>query len=136
MDVRPIMEVVKGAAFGILQKALLVMLKDSKALRVYEECNRDGPDYFDYYTCQVVELLSEDENSLPLTLQPPKLPRREFGEAKGDSLFSNAINIMLSNFQRERLNFQRERLKALLQQSAIVLTAESDNVFTFNYVTE
>ncbi|EXB66893.1 hypothetical protein L484_019531 [Morus notabilis] len=82
MDVRPIMEVVKGAAF---------------------------------------ELLSEDENSLPLTLQPPKLPGREFGEAKGDSLFSNAIDIRLSDFQRERL-------KALLQQSAIVLTAESDKV--------
>ncbi|EXB97059.1 hypothetical protein L484_014671 [Morus notabilis] len=121
------MEVVKGAAFGILQKVLLVMLKDSKPLRVYEECNRDGPDYFDYYTCQVVELLSEDENSLRLTLQPPKLLRREFGKAKGNSLFSNAIDIRLSDFQRERL-------KALLQPSTIVLTAKSDKVVPMSMV--
>ncbi|XP_024031348.1 uncharacterized protein LOC21400680 [Morus notabilis] len=102
-------------------KALFVMSKDSKALGVSEERNRDGPDYFGYYTCQVKELLSEDENCPPLTSQTPELPGRGFDEVKGDSLFSNGIGIKLSDFKREKL-------KTLLQQSAVVLNAEANEM--------
>lgn len=97
------------------------MSDDSKALGASAECNRDGPDYFGYYACQAAELLSRDESFQLLTSPIPELPARGLGEVKGDSLFSDGIQIGLSDFQRERL-------KALLRQSVVVLTAEADEM--------
>ena len=106
---------------------LFAMSKDTK---VSSERNRDGPDYFGYYTRQVKELLSRDEDFL--LFPSPKtsdLSGKESGDVRVEngcevshSLFSNGVGDGLSDFKRERL-------KALLLQGVNVLTPEVDEVF-------
>ncbi|KAF7117042.1 hypothetical protein RHSIM_RhsimUnG0005800 [Rhododendron simsii] len=83
-----------------------------------------GPDYFSFYTQEVAELLSHDEDFLPLPSETA-----EFGERTSDmvgdkaivlgTLFSSPIGARLSEYKKERL-------KALLRQSAVTLSQEVD----------
>ncbi|XP_058186475.1 uncharacterized protein LOC131303563 [Rhododendron vialii] len=85
-----------------------------------------GPDYFSFYTQEVAELLSHDEDFLPLPSETA-----EFGERTSDmvgdkaivlgSLFSSPISARLSEYKKERL-------KALLRQSAVTLSQEVDEM--------
>lgn len=91
-----------------------------------------GPDYFSFYTQQVMELLSSDDDFLPSASQTSNSFGRKCEEVLGNglvepmkngsgSLFSKSIGVGLSDFKKERL-------KALLQQGAIVLAPEVDEV--------
>ncbi|KAE9449064.1 hypothetical protein C3L33_19036, partial [Rhododendron williamsianum] len=85
-----------------------------------------GPDYFSFYTQEVAELLSHDEDFLPLPSETA-----EFGERTSDmvgdkaivlgSLFSSPIGARLSEYKKERL-------KALLRQSVVTLSQEVDEM--------
>ncbi|KAL6551448.1 hypothetical protein OROGR_007602 [Orobanche gracilis] len=100
--------------------------------------NKIGPDFFGFYTSQVAELLSKDEDLLPFS---PSIShsvenvRDEVGKDKGltknnitienkgtngyGPLFSNGIGALLSEFKSERLKY-------LLRQSVFTLTKEVD----------
>ncbi|KAF5457316.1 hypothetical protein F2P56_021427 [Juglans regia] len=91
-----------------------------------------GPDYFGFYTQQVMELLSSDDDFLPSASQTSNSFGRKCEEVVGNgsvepmkytsgSLFSNSIGAGLSDFKKERL-------KALLQQGTIVLSPEFDEM--------
>ncbi|XP_031259914.1 uncharacterized protein LOC116123438 [Pistacia vera] len=91
-----------------------------------------GPDYFGYYTCEVKELLSQDEDFLPFTVQTPEMSKRKCGEVRGQdtidgrgsgasSSFSDSIGAGLSDFKKERL-------KSLLRQGVFDLTPEVDEM--------
>ncbi|KAG2710480.1 hypothetical protein I3760_04G029700 [Carya illinoinensis] len=91
-----------------------------------------GPDYFGFYTQQVMELLSSDDDFLPSASQTSNSFGRKCEEVIGNgsvepmkntsgSLFSNSIGAGLSDFKKERL-------KTLLQQGTIVLSPEFDEM--------
>ncbi|GLU11366.1 hypothetical protein SLE2022_281190 [Rubroshorea leprosula] len=98
------------------------------------EQNRDGPDYFSYYTHEIARLFSENEDILvvPQTSNTPGLSERKCREtnekeridsthnADGPS-FSNSIGASVSDFMKERL-------KALLMQSVNDLSREVDEI--------
>ncbi|PON46463.1 NET domain containing protein [Trema orientale] len=96
------------------------------------EHNRDGPDYFGYYTRQVDGLLSNDEDFLLFGSRTSESSgkgsgdvRRENGTENGceasRSFFGDGLGAGLSDFKRERL-------KALLLQGVNVLTPEVDEM--------
>ncbi|XP_050270985.1 uncharacterized protein LOC126714741 isoform X2 [Quercus robur] len=96
------------------------------------ELTRIGPDYFGYYTREVVELLSQDDDILPSASQTSSLSGRKCGEVVGNntieyrnkfsgSLLTNSIGAGLSDFKKEGL-------KALLRQSISILSPEVDEM--------
>lgn len=110
--------------------AFLVMSEASKGVVTRADYTNAGPDYFGYYTRQVVELLSQEDDLLPLGSETSNLSGSEYGEFIGDdttkpgkntsgSLFSNSIGAGLPDFKQERL-------KALLRQGVSVLSHEVD----------
>lgn len=96
-----------------------------------------GPDYFSFYTHEVAELLSHDEDFLPLIsgtgefggrtydIVGDKAVTRHKNYGKKDivlgSLFCSPIGARLSDFKKERL-------KALLRQSVVALSQEVDEM--------
>lgn len=91
-----------------------------------------GPDYFGYYTHEVVELLSRNEDVSPFASKSSDLSRSRCVEVIGKdmiehsngtsgSLFSNSLGNELSDFTKERL-------KLLLRQGVKVLAPEVDEV--------
>ncbi|CAK8577805.1 unnamed protein product [Lathyrus sativus] len=92
---------------------------------------RVGPDFFGYYSSEVVNLLSRDENVLPVTTQLSELPQNNCGEGVKNlvnqsydfsgPLYSNVVGAGLSDFEKDRL-------KSLLRQSAVTLSSEVDEV--------
>lgn len=96
------------------------------------ELTRIGPDYFGYYTREVVELLSQDDDILPSASQTSSLSGRKCGEVVGNntieyrnkfsgSLLTNSIGAGLSDFKKEGL-------KALLRQGISILSPEVDEM--------
>ncbi|CAN4090709.1 unnamed protein product [Withania somnifera] len=104
------------------------------------ECNRKGPDYFGLFASEVAELISQDEDSLPISDQLFE----KFGKVNGAleekkssinsyvakkcgytggsaSLFSDCFGSHVSNFGKERL-------KLLLRQSIVALSREVDEI--------
>lgn len=115
----------------------LVMSEAPKSLAASRGHGKVGPDYFGYYTCEVKELLSQDEDFLPFTVQTPEMSKRKCGKVRGQdtvddsgsgasSSFSNSIGAGLSDFKKERL-------KSLLRQGVFDLTPEVDEVFSAFY---
>ncbi|KAK1568331.1 hypothetical protein Q3G72_023213 [Acer saccharum] len=104
-----------------------VMSKASKSVLGSTSPGEVGPDYFGYYACEIAELLSQDEDSVPFTSQTSELYRRKRGKdttengCNGDSLFNNSIGTGLSDSQLERL-------KSLLRQGVFDLTPEVDEM--------
>lgn len=108
------------------------MSEASKGVVTRADYTNAGPDYFGYYTRQVVELLSQEDDLLPLGSETSNLSGSEYGEFIGDdttkpgkntsgSLFSNSIGAGLPDFKQERL-------KALLRQGVSVLSHEVDEM--------
>ncbi|XP_030953737.1 uncharacterized protein LOC115976546 isoform X5 [Quercus lobata] len=96
------------------------------------ELTHIGPDYFGYYTREVVELLSQDDDILPSASQTSSLSGRKCGEVVGNntieyrnkfsgSLLTNSIGAGLSDFKKEGL-------KALLRQGISILSPEVDEM--------
>ena len=113
--------------------AFLVMSEASRNTVTRSELTRIGPDYFGYYTREVVELLSQDDDILPSASQTSSLSGRKCGEVVGNntieyrnkfsgSLLTNSIGAGLSDFKKEGL-------KALLRQGISILSPEVDEVF-------
>ncbi|KAI9176441.1 hypothetical protein LWI28_002880 [Acer negundo] len=107
--------------------AFFVMSKASKSVLGSTSPGEVGPDYFGYYACEIAELLSQDEDSVPFTSQTSELYRRKRGKdttengCNGDSLFNNSIGTRLSDSKLERL-------KSLLRQGVFDLTPEVDEM--------
>ncbi|GER29524.1 transcription factor GTE6 [Striga asiatica] len=120
--------------------AEFVMSTNSKNPTSSSVDNRVGPDFFGFFTTQVVELLSRDEGKdevpLPLSHSISHLAN-EVREGKrstknskskenncaigSESLFDNGVGALLSDSKRESL-------KSLLRQSVFTLTKEVDEI--------
>ncbi|XP_019183502.1 PREDICTED: uncharacterized protein LOC109178325 isoform X1 [Ipomoea nil] len=100
--------------------------------------NNLEPDYFGFYKCEIAELLSEDEDFLPSSLQIPVSAenlngnkashrRKECNGASSSSLFSNCIGPEVSGIKMVQL-------KSLLRQGVFALSEEVDEKvdFVFN----
>lgn len=94
--------------------------------------NNLEPDYFGFYKCEIAELLSEDEDFLPSSLQTPVSAenfngnktshyRKEYNSASSSSLFSNCIGPEVSGIKMGLL-------KSLLRQGVFALSEEVDEV--------
>ncbi|XP_019183504.1 PREDICTED: uncharacterized protein LOC109178325 isoform X2 [Ipomoea nil] len=92
--------------------------------------NNLEPDYFGFYKCEIAELLSEDEDFLPSSLQIPVSAenlngnkashrRKECNGASSSSLFSNCIGPEVSGIKMVQL-------KSLLRQGVFALSEEVD----------
>ncbi|TKY63169.1 Transcription factor GTE1 [Spatholobus suberectus] len=104
----------------------------SRSFVASDKYERVGPDYFGYYTSEVVNLLSQDEDIFPVSTQIPELPESKYEEGRKKNLvnqsdncsgpsYSNGIGAGLSDFKKDRL-------KSLLRQSVITLSSEVDEV--------
>ncbi|KAF7801586.1 Transcription factor GTE1-like protein [Senna tora] len=88
-----------------------------------------GPDYFGYYSCEVANLFSQDDDAFPIATHTSKFPEGTRGKSKGkstikhndssDSLYGNDGGAELSNFKKERL-------RSLLRLSVADLSSEVD----------
>lgn len=118
--------------FDINSVAFLVMSEASRNTVTRSELTHIGPDYFGYYTREVVELLSQDDDILPSASQTTSLSGRKRGEVVGNntieyrnkfsgSLLTNSIGAGLSDFKKEGL-------KALLRQGISILSPEVDEM--------
>ncbi|XP_058760529.1 uncharacterized protein LOC131633868 isoform X2 [Vicia villosa] len=92
---------------------------------------RVGPDFFGYYSSEVVNLLSRDENVLPVTTQLSELPQNKCGGG-GKNLVNRSYTLsgpLYNNGVGDGLSdFEKDRLKSLLRQSAFTLSSEVDEV--------
>lgn len=109
-----------------------VMSNVSKSSFASDKYERVGPDYFGYYSSEVVNLLSQDEDVFPVSTQTPELPETKYEEGGKKNLvnqtdncsgplYSNAVGAGLSEFKKDRF-------KSLLRQSVIALSSEVDQV--------
>ncbi|CAA0820927.1 Unknown protein [Striga hermonthica] len=80
--------------------------------------NRVGPDFFGFFTTEVVELLSRDEGKRSIKNSESK---ENNGAIGSESLFNNGVGALLSDSKRESL-------KSLLRQSVFTLTKEVDEI--------
>ncbi|KAK7279204.1 hypothetical protein RJT34_24250 [Clitoria ternatea] len=83
-----------------------------------------GPDYFGYYSSEVVNLLSKDDDVSPVSTQTSELPQDKYGDGRNnlvDHMFSNCVGAGLSDFTTNRLI-------SLLRQSVFALSSEVDEV--------
>lgn len=109
--------------------AFVTMSETSTGLVGSADTSKAGPDYFTYYTRQIKELLSQDEDFLPFASE---LTGNRCGEVRSNdtiehnrcngSFFSNNVGVGLSDYKKERLN-------ALLRQTVAALTPEVDEVY-------
>ncbi|XP_057761396.1 uncharacterized protein LOC130981745 [Arachis stenosperma] len=104
------------------------MSEASKSLGGHE---RVGPDYFGYYSSEVVNLLSQDEDVLSVATDASEVPQNKCGEGENNAvgtngncsgeLFSDGIGAGLSDLKKDRL-------RSLLRQSVTTLSSEVDEV--------
>lgn len=107
------------------------MSKASGRLVPLDKYERVGPDFFGYYSSEVVNLLSQDEDVLPVSTQLSELPHNKCGEG-GKNLINHSYNFtgpLYSDGVGAGLSdFEKDRLKSLLRQSAFTLSSEVDEV--------
>ncbi|XP_010317082.1 transcription factor GTE6 isoform X3 [Solanum lycopersicum] len=102
------------------------------------ECNRQGPDYFGLFASEVAELISQDEDFLPISDQIFEKSGEVNGvvEEKNSSMNSyiakefrytgGSASLFSDCFGAHVSNFGKERLKLLLRQSVVALSQEVD----------
>ncbi|CAH9115371.1 unnamed protein product [Cuscuta europaea] len=92
--------------------------------------NITGPDYFSFYKCEIAELLSQDEDFLPSSLQTSvssdnlngnMATAKKCNTASSSSLFSDCIGPEVSETKIEKL-------KSLLRQSVFSLSQDVDEM--------
>lgn len=76
-----------------------------------------GPDYFSYFRREVIDLLSQEDNLLSTS-------------SSHDSRISEASSSFGDSMGPKLSHFKKEKLKALLRQSAVVLSEEVNEVFS------
>ncbi|XP_057492051.1 uncharacterized protein LOC130777664 isoform X1 [Actinidia eriantha] len=113
------------------------MSEASRDLGASAEPNKVGPDCFAFYTHEVAELLSQDDDFLPLSSETSELVGRTSGVG-GDRAISRhnysgkdkiVLGSLFCNPTGARLSdIKKERLKALLRQSVIALSQEVDEM--------
>ncbi|XP_015063877.1 uncharacterized protein LOC107009116 isoform X1 [Solanum pennellii] len=104
------------------------------------ECNRQGPDYFGLFASEVAELISQDEDFLPISDQIFEKSGKVNGvvEEKNSSMNSyiakefrytgGSASLFSDCFGAHVSNFGKERLKLLLRQSVVALSQEVDEI--------
>lgn len=104
------------------------------------ECNRKGPDYFGLFASEVAELISQDEDFLPISDQLFEKSGKVNGavEEKNSSMNSyiarkcrytgSSASLFSDCFGSHVSNFGKERLKLLLRQSIVALSREVDEI--------
>ncbi|GFZ19075.1 hypothetical protein Acr_27g0008140 [Actinidia rufa] len=113
------------------------MSEASRDLGASAEPNNVGPDCFAFYTHEVAELLSQDDDFLPFSSETSELVGRMSGVI-GDGAISRhnyngkdkiVLGSLFCNPTGARLSdIKKERLKALLRQSVIALSQEVDEM--------
>ncbi|KAK7395782.1 hypothetical protein VNO78_16352 [Psophocarpus tetragonolobus] len=104
----------------------------SRSFIASNKYKRVGPDYFGYYTSEVVNILSQEEDVSSVSTQALELSESKHEEARkknlvrqsdncSSPLYSNGVGVELSDFRKERL-------KSLLRQSVTILSSEVDEV--------
>lgn len=108
------------------------MSNASRSFVASDKYERVGPDYFGYYSSEVVNLLSHDDDVFPVSTQTNELLESKYEEERKKNivnqcdnfsgpLYSNGVGAGLSDFKKDRL-------KSLLRQSVIALSSEVDEV--------
>ncbi|XP_055804516.1 uncharacterized protein LOC129873441 [Solanum dulcamara] len=104
------------------------------------ECNRKGPDYFGLFASEVAELISQDEDFLPISDQIFEKSGKVNGavEEKNSSMdgyfakefryTGGSASLFSDCFGSHVSNFGKERLKLLLRQSVVALSWEVDEI--------
>ncbi|XP_027348476.1 uncharacterized protein LOC113860049 isoform X3 [Abrus precatorius] len=109
------------------------MSQDSRSLIASDKYERVGPDYFGYYSSEVLNLLSQDEGDFTVSTQTSEeLPQNKYGEGINKNLVNHSDNCsgpLYSNGVGDGLSdFRKDRLRSLLRQSVIALSSEVDEV--------
>lgn len=104
------------------------------------ECNRQGPDYFGLFASEMAELISQDEDFLPISDQIFEKTGKVNGavEEKNSSMNNyiakefrytgGSASLFSDCFGSHVSNFGKERLKLLLRQSIVALSQEVDEI--------
>ncbi|KAE9588916.1 hypothetical protein Lal_00012701 [Lupinus albus] len=103
----------------------------SRNLLAYDKHERVGPDYFGYYSSEVINLLSQDEDALPVAMQKSERPQSKSGEGKTNSIKNNddlSISLYNDAIGPDLSDIKKERLRSLLRQSVTALSSEVDEV--------
>ncbi|CAJ1786435.1 unnamed protein product [Sphenostylis stenocarpa] len=107
-------------------------MSNDSSFTTSDKYERVGPDYFGYYSAEVVNLLSLDEDVLPVSNELPELPKSKYEEGRKQNLVNQSGNCsgpLYSNGVGAGLSdFKKDRLKSLLRQSVISLSSEVDEV--------
>lgn len=92
-----------------------------------------GPDYFGFYTREIMELLSQDEDPLPSTSRTSELTRKKCGGVRGKDTIDTSGRGTVSSFSNSIgagfTDFKKERLRSLLRQGVFDLAPEVDEVY-------
>lgn len=92
-----------------------------------------GPDYFGFYTREIMELLSQDEDPLPSTSRTSELTRKKCGGVRGKDTIDTSGRGTVSSFSNSIgagfTDFKKERLRSLLRQGVFGLAPEVDEVY-------
>lgn len=108
------------------------MLEDSADLEVQGQQSRTRPDLVSFYKCQIVDLLTQDENFPRLsssTKEAVKASADISNNGKGKNNFSSNTSLFSNSIGNVMPDFKRELLKTSLRQSVKALTQEVDEVF-------
>ncbi|KAH9791081.1 NET domain-containing protein [Citrus sinensis] len=91
-----------------------------------------GPDYFGFYTCEIMELLSQDEDPLPSTSRTSELTRKKCSGVRGKDTIDTSGRGTVSSFSNSIgagfTDFKKERLRSLLRQGVFDLAPEVDEM--------
>lgn len=104
------------------------------------ECNRKGPDYFGLFASEVAELISQDEDSGPISDQIFEKSGKVNGAVVEENssmnsyitkefrYISDSASLFSDCFGSHVSDFGKERLKLLLRQSIVALSQEVDEI--------
>ncbi|GAB2283844.1 hypothetical protein Dimus_018331 [Dionaea muscipula] len=105
-----------------------VMLEASCHLAASDPQNTTGPDLFGFYTREVTDLLSQDEDILPSSrdTEAANASTRMLNDGKGTASYVNPL--FGSSLEAALPDFRRGLLKVLLRQSLSTLVQEVDEM--------
>ncbi|XP_047150906.1 uncharacterized protein LOC124822872 isoform X2 [Vigna umbellata] len=96
-----------------------------------EKYERVGPDYFGYYSSEIANLLSQDEDAFPVSDKISELPKSKYEEGRKKSLVNQGDNsspLYTNGVGAGLSDFRKDRLKSLLRQSVNSLSSEVDEM--------
>ncbi|BAT84831.1 uncharacterized protein HKW66_Vig0045180 [Vigna angularis] len=96
-----------------------------------EKYERVGPDYFGYYSSEIANLLSQDEDAFPVSDKISELHKSKYEEGRKKSLVNQGDNsspLYTNGVGAGLSDFRKDRLKSLLRQSVNSLSSEVDEM--------